>query len=69
VYVCGHIHESPGAEQLGNALCMNVGGLGEPYGRPQVGFIERSPQVAGGWRLVHEDLATGVVRAWTRLAR
>jgi Icc-related predicted phosphoesterase len=66
VFVCGHIHESPGAEMLGRALCMNVGGLGAPYGRPQVGFIERSESIAGGWRVIHEDLSTGLVRSWTR---
>ncbi len=66
VYVCGHIHESPGAVVLGRSLCMNVGGLGEPFGRPQVGFIERSDSIVGGWRVIHEDLSTAVVRAWTR---
>ncbi|HTF86850.1 MAG TPA: metallophosphoesterase [Planctomycetota bacterium] len=66
VYVCGHIHESPGAVVLGRSLCMNVGGLGEPFGRPQLGFIERSDSIPGGWRVIHEDLASGLVRSWTR---
>lgn len=65
VYVCGHIHESPGALILGRALCMNVGGLGAPYGRPQLGFIQRSDSISGGWRVEHEDLSTGVARSWT----
>ena len=65
VYVCGHIHESPGAVILGQALCMNVGGLGEPYGRPQLGFIQRSDSIPGGWRVEHEDLSTGIARSWT----
>ena len=65
-YVCGHIHESPGAVLLGRALCLNVGGLGAPYGRPQLGFLERSESIPGSWRAVHEDLSTGVVRSWTR---
>ncbi len=65
VYVCGHIHESPGAVILGRALCMNVGGLGAPYGRPQLGFIQRSNSIPGGWRVEHEDLSTGIARSWT----
>lgn len=65
VYVCGHIHESPGAVVLGRALCMNVGGLGEPYGRAQVGFVVRSESIPGGWRVEHEDLKSGKIRAWT----
>jgi Icc-related predicted phosphoesterase len=68
VLVCGHIHESPSAEQLGNCLCLNVGGLGAPYGRAQVGFVAWD---ADGGRHVasHEDLESGVVRTWTREAR
>ena len=61
--VCGHIHESPGAVQIGNCLCMNVGGLGLPFGRPQVGFIERGED---GDVAIHEDLRTGEVQRWTR---
>lgn len=59
VLVCGHIHESPGACRLGDCLCLNAGGLGRPYGRAQVGYVERA---AGGWRVGHHDLVTG--RAW-----
>lgn len=65
VYVCGHIHESPGAEVLGRSLCLNVGGLGAPYGLPQVGFVRRSTTFPGGWRVEHEDLSTGERRSWT----
>jgi Icc-related predicted phosphoesterase len=61
--VCGHIHESVGAVQLGDCLCMNVGGLGLPYGRPQVGFIERGPD---GDIATHEDLHTGEIQTWRR---
>lgn len=34
--VCGHIHEGAGAVTLGDCLCVNVGGLGEPYGKARV---------------------------------
>jgi Icc-related predicted phosphoesterase len=61
--VCGHIHESPGAIQLGDCLCLNAGGLGAPYGLPQVGFLSRQGELD---EVVHEDLVTGVVRRWTR---
>lgn len=43
--VCGHIHESPGAVRLGACLALNAGGLGEPFGRPQVAYIERDGTV------------------------
>jgi len=61
--VCGHIHESPSAVQIGACLCMNVGGLGHPFGRAQVGFIRRREGVDEAW---HEDLQTGEVRRWQR---
>ena len=61
--VCGHIHESAGAVQLGDCLCLNVGGLGLPYGRPQVGFIERGPD---GDVATHEDLRSGESQTWKR---
>lgn len=66
VYVCGHIHESPGAVQLGRCLCLNVGGLGEPFGRAQVGFVRRPASDPGAWEVVHEDLESGVSRRWSR---
>jgi len=53
VMVCGHIHESPGLVQINDCLCMNVGGLGQPYGRAQVGFIRGLDAV------YYEDLETG----------
>jgi Icc-related predicted phosphoesterase len=68
VYVCGHIHESPGSVQLNRCLCLNVGGLGEPFGRPQLGFVLRSEQIPGGWEVAHEDLPSGQVLRWTRSA-
>ncbi len=63
ILVCGHIHESPGAVQLGRCLCINAGGLGEPFGRPQVAFVERT---GSAWKAWHEDLRTGNVRHWVR---
>lgn len=67
--VCGHIHESPGAVELGRCLCLNAGGLGAPYGRAQIGFVRRSDALPGGWEAVHEDLASGVVRRFRRTQR
>jgi Icc-related predicted phosphoesterase len=64
VLVCGHIHEAPGSEQIGRCLCLNVGGLGAPFGLAQVGFVRRSS--AGEWSCTHEDLAAGSTRQWTR---
>jgi Icc-related predicted phosphoesterase len=62
ILVCGHIHEAPSACLLGDCLCLNVGGLGRPFGRPQVGFIDLGPEEA----VEHLDLETGVRRRWTR---
>jgi Icc-related predicted phosphoesterase len=64
VLVCGHIHESPSAVQIGGCLCMNVGGLGEPWGRAQVGFV--TWRADGRHVAEHEDLESGLVRSWTR---
>lgn len=61
--VCGHIHESPAVEILGNCLCMNVGGLGYPYGRAQVGLITREP---GCDRALHYDFEDNRERHWER---
>lgn len=66
VLVCGHIHESPGAARLGDCLCLNPGGLGEPYGREQVGFVRWDATEARDHELVHEDLRMGDVRRWRR---
>lgn len=65
-YVCGHIHEAPGAAQIGRCLCLNAGGLGEPFGRAQVGFVSRSPELPGLWKVAHEDLESGAARMWRR---
>jgi Icc-related predicted phosphoesterase len=32
LFVCGHIHEAWGVEDLGGVTCINAGALGEPYG-------------------------------------
>ncbi len=61
--VCGHIHESAGAVQLGRCLCVNVGGLGEPFGRTQVVFLRRGPE---GDAATWEDLEGGERRSWRR---
>lgn len=53
VLVCGHIHEAPGVFRLGNCLCLNAGGLGAPFAKPQVGFVRRR---AGAWSVHHERL-------------
>lgn len=66
VLVCGHIHEAPGAALLGDCLCLNAGALGEPFGRPQVGFVRWDASPAADHEVVHEDLETGVVRRWRR---
>ena len=60
--VCGHIHESPGAVVLNCCLCVNAGGLGKPFGRPQVAFVRRTPEADEAW---HEDLDSGQVRRWS----
>lgn len=64
VLVCGHIHESPGGVQLGGCLCLNAGGLGEPWGRAQVGFIDWKQD--GRHVATHEDLERGSRATWTR---
>lgn len=57
VLVCGHIHEAPGVWIANDCLCANVGGLGEPYGRAQVGVLTlRGPASAREYQLVLEDL-------------
>ncbi len=53
VLVCGHIHESFGVAQVADCLMMNAGGLGRPFGRAQVGFVEGIDEIR------HEDLQTG----------
>ena len=60
VLVCGHIHESPAAEQLGDSLMLNAGGLGAPYGAAQLGFVCGKDEVR------HVSLATGLTRRWQR---
>lgn len=62
--VCGHIHESPGCVQLERCLAMNVGGLGRPFGRAQVGYIRRSEEGDEAW---HVDLVSGETQRWTRV--
>lgn len=60
VLLCGHIHEAPGMERLGDCLCMNVGALGAPFPGTRVGFVH------GLDRLVLEDLEHGTRQEWRR---
>lgn len=55
VLVCGHIHEAPGVCRLGRCVCLNAGGLGKPFGRPQLGFV--SHDFDGTWHAQHLDLS------------
>lgn len=66
VLVCGHIHESPGVVQLEACTCFNVGGLGRPYGRAQVGFVTWSEAEI---RCEHLDLEQDRSRLWIRQDR
>jgi len=54
VLACGHIHEAAGVERIGDCLCLNAGGLGQPHGRAGVGLIE------GIDRVRYVDLDNGV---------
>lgn len=65
VLVCGHIHEAPGMEQIERCLCLNVGGLGAPFGRAQVGFVRCS--AVREWSCTHEDLEAGTARSASRV--
>ena len=60
--VCGHIHESPGTELLGECFCFNPGGLGRPFGRAQVGFLIWEVE---GLRSEHLDLESGTSTWWS----
>jgi Icc-related predicted phosphoesterase len=60
--VCGHIHEAPGAALINACVCLNAGGLGEPWGRAQVGYIEREGDVD---RAIHASLGDGAQRVWS----
>ena len=39
VVVFGHIHESYGVGQIGECLCMNLGGMGPPAAHPRAGWV------------------------------
>ncbi|MEC7947520.1 MAG: metallophosphoesterase, partial [Myxococcota bacterium] len=58
--VSGHIHESVSSEILGDTLCVNVGGLGEPHGKAQAA-VARFRRIQDGWevRVQHRDLEPG----------
>lgn len=55
-FACGHIHEAGGVELVDRAACVNAGGLGQPFGQPQVGYLRLQ---AGRWRAEHHHLVTG----------
>jgi Icc-related predicted phosphoesterase len=40
LFVCGHIHEAWGVEEVEGVTCLNAGALGEPYGRELVWVVE-----------------------------
>jgi len=40
LFVCGHIHEAWGVEDLDGVPCVNAGALGEPYGRDLVWVVD-----------------------------
>jgi Icc-related predicted phosphoesterase len=65
VMVCGHIHEAPGAVRIGDCLCANAGGLGEPYGRAQLLLVSvRGPERAREYEIRHLDLESESERRW-----
>ena len=61
--LCGHIHESFGADTLGRCLCLNAGSLGAPYGRDIVGYLSRDEQ--GRHQVMLHLLATNEEKTWT----
>ncbi len=68
--VCGHIHEGAGAVTLGETLCVNVGGLGEPYGRARVAMATFADR--GDLRevqVVLTDLEEDTRRSWVHAYR
>ncbi len=63
VLVCGHIHESAGFALLGDCLCINVGALGEPYGRACVGVLDVQLNATSiTWTATLTELAGGASR-------
>ncbi|MCG8454691.1 MAG: metallophosphoesterase [Holophagales bacterium] len=53
---CGHIHEAAGVSVVEGCLCVNVGALGEPFGREQIAWIDFEDDSVTG---THLDLITG----------
>jgi len=50
LFICGHIHEAWGVEEIEGVPCLNAGALGEPYGRELVWVVEWGE--AGAERIV-----------------
>ena len=65
--VCGHIHEAAGAELLGECLAVNLGALGQPYGRAVVGVVEVKVGI-GEWEVELAELDEGSARSWRHVA-
>ena len=51
--IFGHIHESFGVGQIGECLCMNLGGMGPPAAHPRAGWLYGTDAV------VLRDVTTG----------
>ncbi len=61
--LCGHIHESAGAVQLGRCLVANLGSLGQPYPQPRVAWVGRN-ESDGTFHVALEHLETGHMEEW-----
>ncbi len=66
VLVCGHIHESSSAIQLENCLCVNVGALGQPFGRAQFALVRYAAELSARFEVTHHDLESATHRCWRR---
>lgn len=66
LYVCGHIHEASGAVVLDECLCVNAGGLGNPFGAARVVTVEVDDRPGSRtWQATLHDLDEGTSRAWS----
>ena len=54
----GPAREAHGVELIERCICYNTGSLGEPFGRCQVGVVERENGSAGA-TITHHDLDSG----------
>ena len=66
LYVCGHIHEASGAVVLDECLCVNAGGLGNPFGAARVVTVEVDDRPGSRtWEATLHDLDGGTSRSWS----